>query len=790
MRMYLEDFIKAAGEGDLPAMERLIALAPNMVQDMVRANNFEAFRMAARNGHLHVMERLTQLAPDKVQDMLRTKVFEAFRMAASNGHLHVIERLMTLAPDNMQDMLYSDGFGAFREAASNGHLHVMEGLMTLAPDNIQDMVCANNFAAFREAAHNGHLHVIERLIALAPDNIQGMVRANDFFAFQRAAGYSHLHVMERLIELAPARVQDMVRAGFFFAFQKAAERGHLHVMERLIELAPNNVQDMVSARNCGAFRMAASNGHLHVTNRLMAFADVFDNLEMHVREYGQFVQPFINNLLVNLRQEIAAFNTINPNDVFDVIDNESARLYFYIMRNLIRQNTPASLNEILLLLSIPSVKALAHQAVTPNQPNELLRLAMSLGNQEAASILLNIPAVQALAATANFYQDEQQNGLDLRALASDRESSMRALTQGEQQRLEGANQKYHPEINRLGAPRIISELKDLLIERYRANPAKVKTEDGKLIALPLEFDKLASLPADTKAQALKSYYQHPDHSAYRYLSKPNPWMSKNAAYVHRDGEDAWSTFEEYQPLISLMYLAAKDEDIPAINGHTIETRIEHFIQELALIGRAHNWDTSRSNRVTGASEEFDDLEGDKPSCYSGVKRRLFQAVQGHPLLALLTTDIIRQDVRDIVRDHFSKSITDENCAALQQAWQAIIEGQTDNSSILDVLNFSIEEQAQHITSICQKYGPRLDEALKAHLCATFNIESPFKNLAEKFGGETDLIGILEQKQAILTSPVPFNAELRASPIRFFEPRNTEETSTPKNSGQNNLKKMG
>ena len=124
------------------------------------------------------------------------------------------------------------------------------------------------------------------------------------------------------------------------------------------------------------------------------------------------------------------------------------------------------------------------------------------------------------------------------------------------------------------------------------------------------------------------------------------------------------------------------------------------------------------------------------------------------MLALLTTDIIRQDVRDIVRDHFSKSITDENCAALQQAWQAVINCEVADSSILDVLNFSIEEQAQHITSICQKYGPRLDEALKAHLRATFNIESPFKNLAEKFGGETNLMGILEQKQATQISQKP------------------------------------
>lgn len=43
----------------------------------------------------------------------------------------------------------------------------------------------------------------------------------------------------------------------------------------------------------------------------------------------------------------------------------------------------------------------------------------------------------------------------------------------------------------------------------------------------------------------------------------------------------------------MSYKAAIDEDVSAIDGYTVDTRFEHFIDELAHIGRAHNWDNAR-----------------------------------------------------------------------------------------------------------------------------------------------------------------------------------------------------
>jgi len=524
--------------------------------------------------------------------------------------------------------------------------------------------------------------------------------------------------------------------------------------------------------------MAAENGHREVMERLINFPSVFAYAEMHVYEYGDYIQDFMNRRWIDLAEEMDAFHATHPNDVFDITDVEQAKLYFYMMRNLIRQRTPESLEKLNLLLSIPSVKALAHQEVTPWEPNELLRLAMSLNNQEAALVLLNIPAVRELAQANDFYQQEQRGVLDLRALAQDRESSMTALTHGEQQALEHAQAKYEPEIQARGVTVIMNELKGLLVARYNTHPAMVKTGDGREIALPFAFDdfqRLAcTLSAETRERALESYYQHPDHTALRYLSKPNRWMSNHAGYVNREAGGAWSTFEEYQPLISLLYLAAKDEAAPTVNGYTLETRIENFIKELSLIGRAHNWDASRINPTTGRTEEYDDLQGDKPSCYSGVKRRLFQSVQGHPLLTLLTKDMILQEVREEVRAHFIHGIQDENCVDLQKAWQGIVNGEETDSSILELLNFT-EEQIQSIAQKLQnKYGPQLNKELQAYLMATLNVNKPFRNLAEKFGGQVGLTEILDAKtQEILSRPVSREA-MREARLKIFAPQTAEK----------------
>ncbi len=151
-----------------------------------------------------------------------------------------------------------------------------------------------------------------------------------------------------------------------------------------------------------ALLSACENGLLPALNRLVELAP-----DRHQEAYGErYVNPFIRNELTALRAMQTALALENRDAVFNIADEARATRCFHMIRNLIRSNQPASLDDIRFLLAIPAVQALAHTPVTNHEPNELLRLALTTGHAEAAAVLLTIPAVRALAAQRQFYRQE------------------------------------------------------------------------------------------------------------------------------------------------------------------------------------------------------------------------------------------------------------------------------------------------------------------------------------------------------------------------------------------------
>ncbi len=518
---------------------------------------------------------------------------------------------------------------------------------------------------------------------------------------------------------------------------------------------------MIAARNYYAFRWAAVNGHLDVAHRLLQFPSVLAYAEMHTGEYGEKVSAFISEQLRSYRALKSTYEAAHPEGVFDIGDPEQSRLCFYMLRNLIRRNDPGLQDDLLFLMEIPSVRALLH-----DNDNELLLLAYSSNNETAAGLLLTIPAVHDLAVANDFCHNQRQGGLDLRALAADRESSMTGLTEGEQARLKSVTDKYDTLLKSLTVANVMVVLRETIHDAYEAHPAVVRTGDGREIELPLtyaEWETLsASFNADTRDDALKAYYGHPVHTAFRYLEKPNHWMAPHAVHVQRNAQgDGWSTFEAYQPLISLLFLAASDKDTAPIDGYTLETRVEHFIEELAHIGRAHNWD--KHDRTY----EYDDLEGDKPSCYSGVKRRLFQSVQGHPLLKLLTPDDIKEAARSLAHEHFKNVLEADlkQAAAIKEAWDSIVidaNMSAENIKLTSVLNIPEEAQAELLKTLQATYETSFTFDLAVIFRQQFEFTEGFPNHAMRFGGTADLDGLFKKH----VKPRAADAEVTTEPQKL------------------------
>jgi len=515
----------------------------------------------------------------------------------------------------------------------------------------------------------------------------------------------------------------------------AAENGHLNVMEYLLgEIKPKDLSKTITAN---VFDLAGKNNHVHVITFLLNIPSVFSLAEEHPQIRDKCIIPFVKEKLLTLERAQLTFEETNSNGVFNIEDDNESTLSLCILRHLICRNDPLLLDDLQRLINIPSVNLLIHQAAEFQRDNELLYRALVVGNMDAARLLIAVPAVQVLAEQNDYYRIKSHTSV----LHVDKESSMRALPAAEQKRMQRAIEHYDPKLQELTVPVIMDNLRDTLCARYKAKPAQIISDVGITIVLPMNWKDFEALNFCKKGlerqpsehqRALEAYYQHKDHTAFRYLLKPNPWIHSEALYVKVNdlGTERWAYFDGYEPLISMLFLAASDEHIEPCDGFTLDTRLEHFIDEVAHIGRAHNWDNglrlrrdaegnSLVDEGLSLTEDYDDLGADRPSCYSGAKTRLFQSVLGHPLFTLLTPDIVEQKLYELVREHFKAAIDPDNCGKFKKAWDDIqnddleYEERLTAAEILKELNINPKQQSALIYTLAhslnETYNKQFDE---------------------------------------------------------------------------------
>lgn len=553
----------------------------------------------------------------------------------------------------------------------------------------------------------GAFEMLEYIVDVPPEEKQRLISGDNFLAFSLACTHGQEKIATWLLEeVDETRKQSMIAAAEYGTFANACKFGHQNIARLLLDqVCPENREAMMSTLNALAFSSAYESHHEDIANWLLSQSvGCFAYAEEHFEEYQEMVNSYINQQLSFLHKE-QQFWQKNNNEKFDLTEEKDITICFYILRNLIRQNDRGKDDEIRFLLGIPSVKALAHQEVTPGKPNELLRLAQKLGHHEATALLLQIPEVYALAEANDFYREETQKEADLKALTANPESAMLNLSEGEQMRLKGLINQYEPLLLNKGEQSVLDELRHFLLRRYQENPATIMVNDKKII-LPHDFESFQqlSLDDDARQEALKAYYRHEDHTAWRYLSKPNLWMHPEASYVVVDEQNPahrYADFENYQSLIGIFYLAAKDENTPPTNKHTLETRISHFVHTLALMGRTHNWDKTRIRN--GKKEEYDDLEGDRPTCLSGIKQYLFSSVVGHPLTDILTLTRIKHEFRNYIREHFKKIVKQNGPEIYRKAFEQYVT-ELEFNPCLKELDLTEEDKNTFISEMKKKYG--------------------------------------------------------------------------------------
>ena len=158
----------------------------------------------------------------------------------------------------------------------------------------------------------------------------------------------------------------------------------------------------------------------------------------------------------------------------------------------------------------------------------------------------------------------------------------------------------------------------------------------------------------------------------------------------------------------LLWHGAGDTSVPCLDGYTVETRIEEWIKEVALTGRAHNYD---------GAEKDDYSQGDEPSCYPGMRKRFAQALKGHPSMVQGFAGVIEHEIRDAWRGWFSTRLEKTNTQDIESlastCHEVAVEPGTEFGVDWDMPQEAIEELTQHLET---KYALHPEkESIQGHV---------------------------------------------------------------------------
>jgi len=738
-------FHQACRHGQLQVIEFLYQLlSPVQQQQMLTSDNYRALVLTCEYGYLDIIDFLDKHTSDFLT-MFKFKNFQAFRTAIIHNQTAVISYFMQRFPEEQTNILTFNNYAALRLAVKN--ISLLYSFIDLIPDRQAQILAANNYEIFISAASQLNYDLINYCLTnISSEHKEDMIFARNGKVFEEAIIKENTALIDYLLPMMsdPQKIyaqlfllavlnnqlkifeylQKQISATIFSNFltendnaiiRTVIRHGNFRLLRYFLEILQEKAEYTLIKDNFFLCREILKHDPAEILEDLLSFSKIFTYVTNHGRNLGSQISLFIDKQI-----------SVLPKSELDLSDDKTLNLWFNIAKYLIRHHD----ERIGHFIQNGAFQNICHLG---DETNELLKLAISTHFTKAIYLLVAIPQVMELSLTQDFYPEIQAQTLSLDKITQDKESSMKGLTPAEQNCLSSALSIYKPIIIKQGIPSIIEDLKIYLKKSYSEHPSSVNEQ-----LLPLEWLEFQALQLskDVYDKACKAYYKNPIHTAFRYLSQPNPWIDKRAEYIETnpDTGDSWAKIDDLFEFIAVIYLALKDPNFPSEDGFSIEDRLMNYIHELALIGRAHNWNLSKKNKF-GDFEEYDDLGPDRPSCYSGTKRRLFQASLGHPLFKMLTIQDLRQEISSYYREHIKiKLQIPSELDKVIKIWKKIEEINFDQDYYLDIqtLNIDDAQKDQFIIQMRAKYQGQfsIDARYEAEIHRVFsNSEAQLAALA-------------------------------------------------------------
>lgn len=676
------------GHPDTSAAENITLGQKNLALSLEKL-----FITACTIGCVPILEELSLSYFDQIDAWAKTQNALAFRWIAREGYLSILKWFLKKKPSLFLEIFSEKHFDLFTYAAIRGHIAILDCFKENIPEPF-----------FREALR----HTLWKERDLPPDcrttNDGSQNKKASFF--YKAIKHAPLSFLEWLATYDRDALTACFTHNRYEAFNYAAERGEASLIYWMAEHTGLSISTLIEATHFQALHTAILDRRQEV---IFLFFIEYPICFIHAVECALSKEPLwqeaINRFItlhISHLQSLQSFDR----DLFDrqcrIMHTTNRPIYSQILKYLIQSKDPKISSLLEFFWNIPEIQKIAAQSTYSKDPKDsLLTVAIENNNIFAISKLLMMPSVRR-SLLQRPYQPLHHQPATWPQLHYP-ESAMRSLTSDEETQYQAVLQYYHSQvIQKGGVTTLFDALKEELASHYHRSPAQCDSSTQK-ITLPLtwnDFQKMPLTPTEYEL-ALHAYYQHPTHTAWRYLSIPNPWLSEKARFILTDDCNPYIRYANlptsYQAWLVTCWLAATDPDSPPTQGYTLEGRYQYFIQTLACIGRAHNWD-----------KDYDDNEGDKPSCSQGVKRHLLQSILGHALFDhCLTAETIQRELEDFVRSHFHTILTSKNSTRFRNAYITYgIENDQKSLMSLKMLDIPIATQNHFIQSLIHKYGKR------------------------------------------------------------------------------------
>ncbi|MDX2346760.1 MAG: hypothetical protein QNK11_07820 [Legionella sp.] len=272
-------------------------------------------------------------------------------------------------------------------------------------DLLQSLLEKNNTnveamsSAFQWAAGNGRLTTLNCFKeGVSAQTLGLLIDSDGYVAFQWAAATGELDVLKYLAELQPEKCQTMIEEFEYHALLEAVRNGKVGAFLWMIDALTNDSKkEMIEEEGFNFFHIAHGQKDWDMAAFFITYPAVFVEVLKREYKYRSYLDDFIKNQLIQLREGIKACEEAHPGATPDLLNKSAASLYFYILKYLIHKNSETLEEAIRLFKRFPSIKALLHTEVTTGKPNELFELAWDKNNQRVLLLLLEVYEIRKLA---------------------------------------------------------------------------------------------------------------------------------------------------------------------------------------------------------------------------------------------------------------------------------------------------------------------------------------------------------------------------------------------------------